>query len=273
MNLVAIRNLWGMTAPWQTAFPAIKEAGYAGIEYLVPQEQERNRLHALLDSHELAFIPLIFTRGNTVREHVRSFTEQIHRALPLSPLRANCHAGSDYWSREQSKQFFREVLAIVADLPFEVSFETHRTRILFNPWITRDLCSEFPEMQLTCDFSHWVVVCERLLDTEEEIIAQCATRCIHLHTRVGYEEGPQVPDPRAPEYARHLEAHESWWQMIWEAQAARGLADLTFAPEIGPPPYQQTLPYTGAPVADFATVFDWMARRQLERFKQWKGRQ
>jgi hypothetical protein len=272
MELVPVRSLWGVSAPWETALPSIKGAGYAGIEYFVPQGDDLTRLQSLLAAHELAFVPLIFTRGDSVDDHLRSFREQCERSVSLAPVRANCHAGRDCWSRRQSSRFVREALAVGADLPFDVAFETHRSRIFYNPWTTRDLCVEFPEMQLTADFSHWVVVCERLLTTEADIVAECARRCIHIHTRVGYEEGPQVPDPRAPEYARHLEAHEAWWQQIWQAQAERGLDVLTFVPEYGPPPYQQTLPYTAAPVADIAAICDWMRQRQLERFQQWKGR-
>lgn len=253
------------------SFPTIQQQGYAGIEYFVPPDEELPRFSRLLERHELAFVPLIFTRGRSVDEHVHSFKEQIKRAGDLVPLRANCHAGKDHWTKEQSRDFFAQVLENIVGQPFEVCFETHRGRILYNPWITRDLCAEFDDLLLTYDLSHWVVVCERLLDTEQEIITRCAPRCLHLHTRVGFEEGPQAPDPRAPEYERHLQVHEAWWQTVWEAQATRGLSHLTFTPEFGPPPYQQTLPYTRAPLADFAAICDWMFGRQVERFQRWKG--
>ena len=85
-------------------------------------------------------------------------------------------------------------------------------------------------------------------------------------TRVGYAEGPQVPDPSAPEYAPHLAAHEAWWEQIWQSQKQRGFTHSTLTPEFGPPPYLQTLPHTNVPVADLTVVCDWMAQRQRERF-------
>jgi hypothetical protein len=105
-----------------------------------------------------------------------------------------------------------------------------------------------------------------MLHTETEIIRQCAERCIHIHARVGYEEGPQVPDPRAPEYQYCLDAFERWWQLIWDAQDARGLAASTLTPEYGPPGYLHTLPYTRQPVVDLGEISDWQARREAARF-------
>jgi len=132
--------------------------------------------------------------------------------------------------------------------------------------LARNILKQFPDLRLTCDFSHWVCVCERLLPDLGETIALAARHCHHVHARVGYEEGPQVPDPSAPEYAPHLNAHESWWETIWQTQRTHGIAVSTLAPEFGPPPNLHTLPHTNVPVADLANVCDWMARRQAKRF-------
>jgi hypothetical protein len=130
------------------------------------------------------------------------------------------------------------------------------------------LISRFDTLRLCADFSHWVCVGERLLEDQDDILQRCAQRTIHLHARVGYEEGPQVPDPRAPEYQRHCEAHERWWEWIWAAQAARGDTETTLTPEFGPPAYLQTLPYTNVPVANLWDICDWQAQRQAEKFAQ-----
>lgn len=77
--------------------------------------------------------------------------------------------------------------------------ETHRGRILYNPWITRDICKVFPTLKLTADLSHWCVVAERIFDPAsgldddwQEILDIVSERTHHIHARVGYEEGPQV---------------------------------------------------------------------------------
>ena len=34
--------------------------------------------------------------------------------------------------------------------------------MLYNPWVTRDMCRLFPDLKLTADFSHFCVVAERV---------------------------------------------------------------------------------------------------------------
>jgi hypothetical protein len=126
--------------------------------------------------------------------------------------------------------------------------------------------ARFASLKLCCDYSHWVCVCERLIDDELGILRKCATRCLHLHARVGYEQGPQVPDPRAPEYERHLAAHERWWRLVWQAQRKRGDAVSTLTPEFGPPLYQHTLPFTAVAVSNLWEICDWQAARQAANF-------
>jgi hypothetical protein len=75
--------------------------------------------------------------------------------------------------------------------------------------------------------------------------------------------------PRAPEYRPHLEAHERWWGMIWDAQAARGMPVSTLTPEYGPPGYLHTLPYTNVPVADLRAM---PASRRLRATAQFAAR-
>ncbi|HEY1490438.1 MAG TPA: sugar phosphate isomerase/epimerase, partial [Verrucomicrobiae bacterium] len=127
-----------------------------------------------------------------------------------------------------------------------------------------------PALKLTCDFSHWCVVCERLIDTEPDIIALCAERAHHVHARVGYDQGAQVPHPAAPEFREALEAHERWWTQIWRSQSERGALFSTMTPEFGPDGYLHCLPFTGAPVADLNQINGWMAGRQRRRFAEWR---
>lgn len=131
----------------------------------------------------------------------------------------------------------------------------HHLRGVAEPWETA-----FPKIKRFGDL--------KLLDDVPEILRRCARHALHIHARVGYEEGPQVPDPRAPEYQRHLEAHERWWRMIWESQKERGARESTLTPEFGPPDYMHTLPHTYAPVSDLWEICDWQAERQRDQFSQ-----
>jgi sugar phosphate isomerase/epimerase len=266
MELRVFRHLWGITEPWETLFPRIRELGYFGIEHIVPEPSERNRFRSLLNLHKFDFIAQMITAGDSVDQHVASFRKTVEDALTLKPRLINCHSGCDWFSDEEAYRYFSEALNVEAKLGIAVAHETHRGRILYNPWTTERLLKRLPTLRLGCDFSHWVVVSERLLTTESDIIAESAERCLHIHARVGYEEGPQVPDPRAPEYERHLLAHEHWWKMVWTAQERRGVTESTLTPEFGAPDYMHTLPYTGTPVANLWDICNWQADRQRLQF-------
>lgn len=269
MQLVLIRHLWGLSGKWEDLFPDFCELGYRGVEAPLPSSGDLRRFRSLLDQHQLVYIPQIFTAGRDVSEHVQSFRAQVEAAARAEPLLINSHSGQDRWTEAESGCFFEQALEIEREVGIKVAHETHRGRILFNPWVTARLVQRFADLRLCSDFSHWVCVSERLLDEEADAVQVCARRTIHLHARVGYEQGPQVPDPRAPEYASHLLAHEQWWRAIWQAQRERGDAASSLTPEFGPPPYQHTLPYSNVPVSDLWDVCNWQARRQAENFERW----
>ncbi len=266
MELILIRHLWGVECDWALAFKQFKQVGYRGAESRMPPREDRARLRRLLAENDLAFIPQVFSEGDSVAAHVDSIREQVAEAKTYRPLFINAHSGRDAFNEDESVRYFEGVLKIEARARVRIVHETHRGRILFNPWITARLLARFDSLKLCCDFSHWVCVCERLIDDQIDIIRQSARHCAHLHARVGYEQGPQVPDPRAPEYQAHLLAHERWWQMVWDEQRRRGERTSTLTPEFGPADYLHTLPFTRVPVANLTEICDWQARRQAENF-------
>jgi sugar phosphate isomerase/epimerase len=266
MELRVFRHLWGITETWEDLFPKIRDLGYDGIEHILPEMSERTRFRSQLDLHGFGYIAQIVTVGNSVADHIQSFRRTVNDAITMNPRLINCHSGCDWFSKEEARRYFSEALEFEAKLGIPIAHETHRGRILYNPWIAERLLRQLPELRLSCDFSHWVVVSERLLESEAEIIAACAERCIHIHARVGYEEGPQVPDPRAPEYERHVLAHEQWWSMVWDAQERRGMSESSLTPEFGAPDYMHTLPYSRTPVANLWDICNWQADRQRSRF-------
>jgi sugar phosphate isomerase/epimerase len=192
--------------------------------------------------------------------HLEDVQEQLARAVDAQALFCTCLVGSDSWPVSKAVDFFARALELGQKLGAELSFETHRSRPTFHPWATAELLRALPQLRLTCDFSHWCVVCERLPD-DEALLTLVIAHARHMHARVGYAQGPQVPEPRAPEYAAELLAHESWWQRIARAVTARGEL-VTVTPEFGPDGYLQQAPFTRQPVADLAEINRWMAVRQ-----------
>jgi hypothetical protein len=269
MELKLVRHLWGVEKSWQEAFPQFKAEGYSMIEGRMPDAGQEAAFKELLAANGFGFVAMAFTGGADARAHVQSFREQLDQAVRIGASQLTVHSGSDAWGRSECDAFYSEVVRIEKDAPIPVAHETHRGRVFFNPWVTRDVLEKFESLKVCCDFSHWVCVAERLNWDDEagSILKLCADRAFHLHSRVGYEEGPQVPDPSAPEYARHLEAHLSWWDAVWASQRARGMKVSTLTPEFGPPGYMHTLPHTNVPVADLWRVCNWIAEKAKTRFE------
>ena len=270
MRLELARSLWGVDEPVDQVIPKLAALGYTHIEGAPPEGDALNKFRDLLAANKLGFIGMLFTGGKNPAEHARSFMKQAQNCAKLGAKKVTAHTGSDAWDRATANVFFAEVLAMEDDLPVSIGHETHRGRILYNPWMTRDLLVEHPKLKICADLSHWVCVAERMNwdDANGTIVRLCADRCLHLHARVGYEEGPQVPDPSAPEYAGHVEQHFTWWKQFHAAAKARGEAAFTVTPEFGPPGYLHTLPHTNVPVANLWRVCEWMSSKLREQFGQ-----
>ena len=274
MKITLVRHLWGvdLTHGLDAYLPHWLEVGYEALEVSLRQVPDRTHLLRFMKEASFGWAPQIFSHdfqpGGSVRQHLDSLREQMEECLPYEPLFFNAHSGSDAWSAAEAEDFYAQAIDLEKNIGVPVSHETHRQRYFATPWQTRHILERFPDLKITADFSHWVCVCERLLPDMGATISLAAEHCHHLHARVGFAEGPQVPDPSAPEYAPELAAHEAWWDLVWQSQKRRGLTCSTLTPEFGPPPYLATLPHTHVPVADLAAICDWMASRQRERFSR-----
>jgi sugar phosphate isomerase/epimerase len=275
MNILLFKTLWGYDGPYETAVAEAAASGFNGIECPAPEdESSAKRLRKELDAHGMECILEIATGGGYVpspqagvKEHLESFKRKLDAGLPLKPRFVTCLGGSDLLGFGENMRFFREAMDYAERRHVSVCFETHRSRPTFHPSTVPMILHEIPDLELTCDFSHWCVVCERpCMDEFRESLVACASRVKHIHLRVGYDQGPQVPDPRAPEYAGWLEAHFRWWAVLWRAQRERGFQESTCTAEFGPDGYLHEEPFTRRPTANLAEVNRWMAGLARERF-------
>jgi sugar phosphate isomerase/epimerase len=266
MQLKFFRHLWGIDMPWEQAFPRIISLGYTGIETVLPPAADEAQLADLLAAHQLELIITAQTRGGSVGEHIESLRQQANRAKKLKCRFVAAQAGRDAFDAAETRAFYAEALKIEAEAGIDIAHETHRGRPLFHPWAATAIVNQFPSLKLVCDFSHWVCVCERLIDDCLPMIRRVADQAYHIHARVGYAQGPQVPDPRAMAYQPEVQAHERWWDLLWDRQQERGFAESTMCPEFGPPQYLQTDPQSGKPVANLWEIVNWQHDRQRARF-------
>jgi hypothetical protein len=191
-----------------------------------------------------------------VTDHVNSFRNQIISALEMKPILINCHSGVDCWNEDQALSYFQQVLALESQLligdhsSVKIVHETHRQRLLFNPFQATSLLSHpsLHNLKINADLSHWVCVCERVFTESRDrwwpnLLNLVASHCHFIHARVGYAEGPQVPDPRSEVWRTEVETQLDWWEKIWSSscgtsEADRGEQIFIIEPEHGPAPYQ-----------------------------------
>jgi len=278
MQLLTFKTLWGHTGSLDAAAKMATAAGFSGLE--APAVSSRPDYLAdladTLQAHRLEWIQEICTAGSyvprrqaSVSEHLQDLEAQIVLGKPLRPRFINVMGGCDAWPIATSVEFFQAAMDIADRHGVLCSFETHRGRSFYCPWNTVAVLEQLPDIRITCDFSHWVVVCERLMDSEWDAISLAAQHAHHVHSRVGYDQGPQVPHPGAPEYAEALASHQRCWETVWSAQAERGYTDTTMTPEFGPDGYLHHLPFTNAPIADLWDLNRWIGETEQQHFGRW----
>jgi len=298
--LSLFRSLWGVIkqadGPMtiEQALPKIKALGYDGIECATKFAMDMGPQYfkRLLKEHDLKFTAMIFTSGppvvvpgadvsryprhpkpgRSVAQHIDVFKAQVDAALELDPVQINSHSGNDYFFRKEQEEFFR--LAIDYEKKSSnkpILHETHRKRILHSPWVTREIVPQFKgDLKLVADLSHFLCVAETNTEDAElnAVIDLMAPYVKHIHARVGYDHGPQVPDPRAKHWNDYVVGMERWWTSFFKAQKAAGMAVSTVTPEHGPPNYQVCEPNWQTPLADIWAVNTWVGERIKQRFNE-----
>jgi len=242
---------WGMEyLPMEEFLRLVKTSGFDGVEIaLDPEKDHLNRVWKLFRAYELdMLVQHPFARGNTPQELLDDYTGKLERLMDLQPVTVNCHTGRDYYSVAVNRRFIEEASLLSRKHGVAVTHEIHRGRFSFCTALIGDYLAAFPDLALTADFSHWCVVSESLLEDQQATMEKVIPHCSHIHARVGHAQGPQVPHPEDPGYARELDAHLRWWKEILFCHELRGRKELTITCEFGPPPYLQTLPFGGAAI-------------------------
>lgn len=270
-SLKLLATSWGYMGTFDDYCARIKDAGFDGIELGWPEETRfRDEVFAALDRHDLdvGFICIVLRPDGGFEEHLRRFTRVMQDAVSLSPrapLYLDCHSGRDYYHFTRNKAFYDSAQEAARGGTMKVLHETHRSRMLYAPAVAREYMMRIPQMRIALDLSHWCVVSESLLEDQADTVEMALQRTDAISARVGHAQGPQVADPRAPEWAEALNAHLAWWDRVVALKRERGEA-LVMTPEFGPPDYMPTMPFARQPVADQWAINLHMMRLLRERY-------
>lgn len=255
MNIKYYMALWGMDGTYEELIMDAASRGYSGIESPLPSADKQDEFKRLLAKYNMEYIAQVVTVG----DHISSFTDQVRHAQTFEPSLIVSHSARDRMNFAEQVIFFEEALKVEREVGIPVGHETHRSRAMYTPWTTANLLRQLPDLKITADFSHWCCVCESAtLEEHQEDVKLAMQRAIHIHGRVGYDQGPQVPHPAAPEYADQLHIFIAWWREILEWRIAGRYAYTSITPEFGPPGYMQTLPFTRQTVANLQEINEWM---------------
>jgi sugar phosphate isomerase/epimerase len=270
MKLLFFCPRWGQEhVPWNNFLSNVKEAGYDGVECGLPEtENEQSEMLEGLLKYNLRFIGQHWQTINpNFKEHCIEYETRLKALADARPMFINTQTGKDYYSFEQNEQLISIARNIATTTSVPVVHETHRGKFSFAAHITKTYLERIPDLRITLDISHWCNTAETFLNDQPEAVELAISRADHIHSRVGYTEGPQITDPRAPEWDEALQFHLACWDKIIERQKALEKDVFTITSEFGAPPYLPLLPYTRQPVVSQWEVNEYMMNLLKQRYQ------
>ncbi|MDQ3536533.1 MAG: sugar phosphate isomerase/epimerase [Bacteroidota bacterium] len=265
-KLLIFATNWGFSGNWEAFCSKIKEAGYDGAEvWFIADPLERKEFITAFQKYNLTFGLLVGGNDKDYKNHLLQFKSSLEGAVALKPVYINCHSGRDHFSFDQNRAFIDFSVDLASKSKVPVYHETHRSRILYSAPVARHFIEMIPDIRLTLDISHWCCVHESLLGDQQETISMVLNKTNHIHARIGHPEGPQVNDPRAPEWKDAVNAHLSWWDQVVNRKKQEGQL-MTMLTEFGPVGYLPALPYTRLPVADQWEINKYMLELLKKRY-------
>lgn len=260
---------WGFNQQIETFVKKAKTSGYDGVEIWAPKDSIKQiEISNILNNYNMKVIFLCGSDPSlTFKKSLDEYEKYLKNTLELRPIAVNSHTGSDFYNFNQNMAFLELAEKLSNEYKIPVYHETHRGRFSYSIPETIRYLEKKETLNLTLDISHWIVVHESLLDNREEFLKKIIQRSNHIHARVGFEEGPQINDPCAPEWEKVIERHLD----IWEAVIQKTWNEnkyATITTEFGPPGYMPTLPFTQKPVSDQWNANVFIMNKLKKRIKE-----
>jgi sugar phosphate isomerase/epimerase len=219
-------------------FSRVREAGFEAVECWLTNENEREVKEAL-DRHGLR---LVLGHRPFRVEQIR---ETLDRAQRLGAEFVFAQPADAFTPLLEVASLLRQGLDMAAERGIALFVETHRNNFTENLPQTLQLIESVPDIRLTADLSHFVVVGEFYGWEDErahERLAPVLERTSHLHGRISNGEQVQVDvGDGGTDPARFFVRLWTIAMRNWMRNSGPG--DIfPFASELGPPRYAITLP-------------------------------
>ncbi|GGC17371.1 hypothetical protein GCM10011386_06490 [Parapedobacter defluvii] len=268
---------WGSEhIDWPQFTRQVKQEGFVGVEVFPLGDMPNNRdMVSTLSDAGLSYILLHaeLHEGKDFNRYIEALERNLYTLLEYQSGAAKpefivSQTGREYYSHTQMEACFEVCDRISRESSVRIIQETHRNKWSFAAHVVKDYLMEFPSLELALDFSHWVCVSESYLEDQDDAIDLAIRHGRHLHARVGFPEGPQVTDPRAPENEEALMHHLAWWDRWITHLKKTGSDRATITPEFGAYPYMQYRPFTTQPLTNQWEINCWMRQMLQERYKE-----
>jgi sugar phosphate isomerase/epimerase len=241
------RNEWSM----EEKVRSIAEAGYDGINGMLPEGKEAEQWHRLLDQYNLSY------SVNAYPKTVEELDDFFCKAKSFGRVDfVNVQVMRPFLVGDQAVQLLADMSELSGSAGIPAYIETHRGTITQDLLRTVEYAERLPWIDLTIDFSHYVVAGEMrtVSDEAEELLQRLLSRTKSIHARVSNGEQIQIDIPMFGEVDGEgepeielgnpmLNHFQRWWlggMRSWR-QAAKEDQVLPFICELGPPPYAITV--------------------------------
>lgn len=238
----------------------IKSWGYDGVEIGIPWDiTEQSQLKKKLVELDLEVIGHQYQAHQSGFDAYKvTFQKALENAANFGLLKINSHTGRDFWSLDQNIELVEIAQMVEEKYGVPIIHETHRGRFLYSAPASRAYFDKLPGLKINLDISHWCCVSESLLEEQKDNVNIALQRTGHIHARIGHAQGPQVTDPRSPQFKNELHTFTNWWKEVYAIHHRKGEKIFTITPEFGPLPYSMSLPYSNKPFTDPHEINLWM---------------
>ena len=266
---------WGAEQqPWEPFLQAVKEAGYAGIEWFPYSEAgDYTAVVKLLEQFGLEFtiVMAVIKHMEPVDDYLAELERQLLDLATIGsgtnrPLAITAQTGREFYTQDEAARCIACCDAVSRKTGIPIYQETHRNKWAFAAHAVYPQLLKHPGLTLTLDVSHWFCVSESYLHDQQPAVELALRHARHIHARVGHTEGPQVWDPSAGEYAEALAEHLAIWDKWINIRKESGDPFCTVTPEFGPPPYMVFAGRTGTPFEEQWRVNLWMKNLLEKRY-------
>ncbi|MFB4349509.1 sugar phosphate isomerase/epimerase family protein [Microbacterium sp. CR_7] len=265
---LVLMNDWAAPGPAPMLIDTALARGFDGVEVWWPKSPAAQSELARASLATGAAVSLLVSGGEGDLATQRRLLASQLRAIAdsgLNPLHVTLHAGRDHWPSHHLDHLAEDVVAERFRTGLDVLVETHRARMLPSAHESERLLRRHPDLRITLDLSHWIVVAESLLGDQPSAIDLAVERADHVHARFGHPQSPQIDDPDSPRWAAAVDRHLECWDRVVDRLRDLGRRP-TFLAEFGPTDYATPDPRTGGPLGGPAELNLWMTRLLRDRY-------